>query len=177
MNQKKTSNPNRINNEITSFEIRLIGDNVPESGKVYSRNAALKLADEMNLDLIEISSRENQSICRIEDYQKFLYQQKKKKKELAKNASKSVLKELRFGPNIDEGDFNTKVNQARKFLTNGDKVKVSVFFKGRSIQYTDIGKQNLLKFAIALEDCARADGMPELIGKRMSMSLSPVKRK
>ena len=166
----------RINEEITVSRVRLVGENVPEQG-VFPTSEALKLADSLGLDLVEISAKADPPVCKILDYQKYLYQQKKKAKEMKANAAKIVIKEIRFGPNTDEHDFQFKLKHAQEFLQEGSKVKASVFFKGRSILYADQGEKLLLKFAVELEDYGRAEQMPKLEGKRMIMMISPVKKK
>ena len=166
----------RINEEITVSRVRLVGENVPEQG-VFPTSEALKLADSLGLDLVEISAKADPPVCKILDYQKYLYQQKKKAKEMKANAAKIVIKESRFGPNTDEHDFQFKLKHAQEFLQEGSKVKASVFFKGRSILYADQGEKLLLRFAVELEDYGRAEQMPKLEGKRMIMMISPVKKK
>lgn len=166
-------NPNRINNEIRVPEIRLVRDGVEP--QVISTEEAIKLADELGLDLVEISPNAVPPVCKIIDYQKFLYQQKKKQKEIKDKAIKVVVKEIRFGPNTDEHDFNFKLNHAKKFLTEGSKVKAFVFFKGRSIVYKERGEILLLKFAQELEDVGKVENMPQLEGKKMIMMLAPKK--
>ena len=166
----------RINEEITVSRVRLVGENVPEQG-VFPTSEALKLADSLGLDLVEISAKADPPVCKILDYQKYLYQQKKKAKEMKANAAKIVIKEIRFGPNTDEHDFQFKLKHAQEFLQEGSKVKASVFFNGRSILYADQGEKLLLRFAVELEDYGRAEQMPKLEGKRMIMMISPVKKK
>ena len=156
--------------------MRLVGDNVPEQG-VYDRDAALRLADELGLDLVEISAKADPPVCKILDYQKYLYQQKKKAKEMKANSAKIVIKEIRFGPNTDEHDFQFKLKHATEFLQDGSKVKASVFFRGRSIVYADQGEKLLLRFAVELEEYGRAEQMPKLEGKRMIMMIAPIKKK
>lgn len=136
---------------------------------------ALKLADQMELDLIEISPKADPPVCRISDYSKFLYDQKKKQKELKAKQSKIVLKEIRFGPNTDEHDFQFKLNHARKFLEEGAKVKAYVFFKGRTIVFKERGKILLLKFVQELEDLGTLETMPKMEGKRMMIFINPKK--
>ncbi|MCI6493398.1 MAG: translation initiation factor IF-3 [Bacteroidales bacterium] len=166
----------RINEEITVSRVRLVGENIPEQG-VFPTSEALKLADSLGLDLVEISAKADPPVCKILDYQKYLYQQKKKAKEMKANAAKIVIKEIRFGPNTDEHDFQFKLKHAQEFLQEGSKVKASVFFKGRSILYADQGEKLLLRFAVELEEYGRAEQMPKLEGKRMIMMISPVKKK
>ena len=175
-NQKKDEDGLRINNEIRVPQVRLVGDNIAEPG-IYPIAKALKLADELELDLVEISATADPPVCKILDYQKYLYQQKKKAKEMKSNASKVVIKEIRFGPNTDEHDFQFKLKHAMEFLQEGAKVKSSVFFKGRSIVYADQGEKLLLRFAVELEEYGRAEQMPKLEGKRMFMMIAPLPKK
>ncbi len=135
------------------------------------------MADDMGLDLVEISAKADPPVCKILDYQKYLYQQKKKAKEMKQNSTKIVIKEIRFGPNTDEHDFQFKLKHAQEFLSEGSKVKASVFFRGRSIQFADQGEKLLLRFAVELEEYGRAENMPQLEGKRMIMMIAPVKKK
>ena len=135
------------------------------------------MAAELELDLVEISPNAVPPVCKIIDYQKFLYQQKKKAKEMKANASKVVVKEIRFGPNTDEHDFQFKLKHAQGFLQEGSKVKAFVFFKGRSILFAEQGEKLLLRFAVELEEFGKAEQMPKLEGKRMIMMISPVKKK
>ena len=153
-----------------------MGDNVPEQG-VYPLWDALQMAVDQELDLVEISPNANPPVCKIIDYQKFLYQQKKKAKEMKANASKVVIKEIRFGPQTDEHDFQFKLKHAKSFLSDGAKVKAYVFFKGRSILFSEQGEQLLLRFAVELEDYGKAEQMPRLEGKRMIMMIAPNKKK
>lgn len=153
-----------------------MGDNIPEQG-IYPVSQAMKLADELGLDLVEITAKADPPVCRIIDYQKYLYQQKKKAKEMKSNSAKIVIKEIRFGPNTDEHDFQFKLKHAMEFLQEGSKVKASVFFKGRSILYSEQGEKLLLRFAVELEDYGRAEQMPKLEGKRMIMMIAPIAKK
>lgn len=173
---RKDENELNINDEIRAPKVRLVGDNIPEPG-IYPISAAMKMADEMELDLVEITAKADPPVCKILDYQKYLYQQKKKAKEMKQNATKIVIKEIRFGPNTDEHDFQFKLKHAKEFLQEGSKVKSSVFFRGRSIVYADQGEKLLLRFALELEDCGRAEQMPKLEGKRMIMMIAPIKKK
>ena len=166
----------RVNEEITASRVRLVGDNIEEQG-IYPIAQAMKMADELGLDLVEISAKADPPVCKIIDYQKYLYQQKKKAKEMKSNSAKIVIKEIRFGPNTDEHDFQFKLKHAIEFLQEGSKVKASVFFKGRSIIYSDQGEKLLLRFAVELEEYGRAEQMPKLEGKRMIMMIAPVKKK
>ena len=171
-NQKKEE-LHKINNNIRAREVRLVGDNVEQG--VYSIQEALRLADELELDLVEISPTAEPPVCRITDYQKFLYQQKKKQKEAKANSVKVVVKEIRFGPQTDDHDFNFKLKHAKGFLEEGSKLKAYVFFKGRSILFKEQGEVLLLRFATELEDYGKVDQLPALEGKRMIMMMSPKK--
>lgn len=135
------------------------------------------MAQEMELDLVEISPNADPPVCKIIDYQKFLYQQKKKQKEMKAKAVKVTVKEIRFGPQTDDHDFQFKLRHAEKFLAEGAKVKAFVFFKGRSILFKEQGEILLLKFAQALEEIGKVEQMPQLEGKRMTMFISPKKKK
>lgn len=145
--------------------------------KVYPIQEALKMAADLELDLVEISPNAVPPVCKIIDYQKYVYQQKKKAKEMKANASKVVIKEIRFGPNTDEHDFQFKLKHAIGFLQEGSKVKAYVFFKGRSILFAEQGEKLLLRFAVELEDYGKAEQIPKLEGKRMIMMLAPNKKK
>jgi translation initiation factor IF-3 len=150
----------------------LVGDNIERPG-LTSLREALDLADELNLDLVEISPNADPPVCKIIDYQKFLYQQKKKQKELKAKTAKIVVKEIRFGPHTDDHDYNFKLRHAQKFLTDGAKVKAYVFFKGRSIVYSEDGEILLNRLINDLEDYGKLEMEPKLEGKRMSILLSP----
>jgi translation initiation factor IF-3 len=154
----------------------VVGDNVPEQG-IFPTREALKMATDLELDLVEISPNANPPVCKIIDYQKYLYQQKKKAKEMKANATKVVIKEIRFGPQTDEHDFQFKLKHARNFLSEGAKVKAYVFFRGRSILFSEQGEKLLLRFAVELEDYGKAEQMPKLEGKRMIMMIAPSKKK
>ena len=156
--------------------MRVVGDNVGQP-QVLPIRAALKLADELELDLIEISPKAEPPVCRIDDYQKFLYQQKKKAKELKANQTKVVVKEIRFGPQTDDHDYNFKLKHAQNFLKEGAKVKAYVFFRGRSIVFKEQGEILLLRFATDLEEFAKVEAMPRLDGKKMNMMLAPKVKK
>jgi len=156
--------------------VRVVGDNVGQPQVLPIRDA-LKLADELELDLIEISPKAEPPVCRIDDYQKFLYQQKKKAKELKANQTKVVVKEIRFGPQTDDHDYNFKLKHAQNFLKEGAKVKAYVFFRGRSIVFKDQGEILLLRFATDLEEFAKVEAMPRLDGKKMNMMLAPKVKK
>ena len=153
----------------------MVGENV-EIG-VYHITQAMKMAKEQQLDLVEISPKADPPVCKIIDYKKFLYDQKKKQKAIKANAVKTVIKEIRFGPNTEEHDLNFKTKHAIKFLEEGSKVKAFVFFRGRSIVFKDQGEILLLKFAQALEEYGVVEQMPKLEGKRMTMFIAPKKKK
>jgi translation initiation factor IF-3 len=136
----------------------------------------LEIAKEMELDLVEIVANAEPPVCKIVDYKKFLYEQKKKAKEIKAKATKVIIKEIRFGPNTDEHDFNFKLKHAIKFLEEGSKVKAFVFFKGRSIVYKEQGEVLLLRFAQALEDYGKVESLPQLEGKRMIIFIAPKKK-
>jgi translation initiation factor IF-3 len=150
----------------------LVGENVDSQG-VYSLQEALKIADELELDLVEISPNADPPVCKVIDYQKFLYQQKKKQKEIKAKTAKIVVKEIRFGPNTDVHDYNFKLKHAQSFLQDGAKVKAFVFFKGRSILYKEQGEILLLRLAQDLEELGKVEQLPKLEGKRMSILLTP----
>jgi translation initiation factor IF-3 len=168
--------PNRINEHIKGVsQVRLVGDNV-ETG-VYSFDEAMKIADNLELDLVEISPNAAPPVCKIVDYSKFLYQLKKREKEKKANSAKIVIKEIRFGPQTDDHDFNFKLKHAREFLKEGNKVKAYVFFKGRSILFKDQGEVLLARFAQELEDLGKPEQIPQLEGKRMIITIAPKKGK
>lgn len=175
MRKPAQEDAHQINDKIRAKEVRLVGDNV-EPG-VYPTSEALKMAEEQELDLVVISDKAEPFICRILDYKKFLYEQKKKQKELKAKQVKVVIKEIRFGPQTDEHDFQFKKKHAEKFLEEGSKLKTYVFFKGRSIVFKDQGEILLLKLAQELEHVGKVDQMPKLEGKRMIMLMSPKKVK
>ena len=154
--------------------MRLVGDNV-EIG-VYKLSAALALANEQGLDLVEISPKAVPPVCKVMDYKKFLYEQKKREKALKSKAAKVVVKEIRFGPNTDDHDYNFKKKHAEKFLKEGAKLKAFVFFKGRSIIFKEQGQILLLRLAQDLEDLGKVEQMPKLEGKRMIMFIAPIKK-
>ena len=151
----------------------LVGDNIEKGQSICSVEEALRVADEMNLDLVEIAPQNDPPVCKILDYQKFLYQLKKKQKAIKAKTVKVVIKELRFGPNTDDHDYNFKLKHAEKFLNDGAKVKAFVFFKGRSILFKEKGEILLLKLAQDLEELGIVEQMPKLEGKRMTMFISP----
>jgi translation initiation factor IF-3 len=172
---KKKEAEHYINELIRAVEVRLVGDNV-EVG-VYALKDALAIAEELELDLVEISPNAVPPVCKVVDYSKFKYEQKKKQKEIKANAQKTVVKEVRFGPNTDDHDFNFKVKHAINFLGDGSKVKAYVHFVGRSIVYKERGEILLLKFAQALEEYGKVEDLPHLEGKRMFMMISPKGKK
>ncbi len=165
----------KINNRISAKAVRVVGENIDT--QVLSIEEAIKLADEMELDLVEISPNADPPVCKITDYQKFLYHQKKKQKEAKAKTSKVVLKEIRFGPNTDDHDYNFKLKHAVKFLEEGAKVKAYVFFKGRTILFKEKGEILLLRLAQDLEEYGTVEQMPKLEGKRMIMHFAPKKKK
>ena len=156
-------------------EVRLVGDNV-EVGVVPIREA-LDKAEEMGLDLVEISPKAKPPVCKIMEYKKFLYEQKKREKMMKAKATKVIVKEIRFGPNTDDHDYDFKKKHAEKFLKDGAKLKAYVFFKGRSIVYKDKGEILLLKLAQELEEFGKVEQLPRLEGKRMTMFIAPKKSK
>lgn len=163
----------RINERIRVREVRLVGDNVEQG--VYPTSQALKIAEDQGLDLVEISPNAAPPVCRVIDYQKFLYQQKKRQKEQKAKSVKVVVKEIRFGPQTDDHDYAFKLKHAKGFLEEGAKVKAYVFFKGRSILFKEQGEVLLLRFANDLEDYGRVEQMPLLEGKRMIIVLTSKK--
>ena len=166
----------QINEEIRDKEILVIDADGTKLG-VISAKEAQQIAYEKDLDLVKIAPQATPPVCRIIDYQKFLYQQKKKAKEQKANASKVVIKEIRFGPQTDEHDYAFKLNHAKSFLEEGSKVKAYVFFRGRSILFSEQGEKLLLRFAVDLEEYGKAEQMPQLEGKRMLMMIAPISKK
>jgi translation initiation factor IF-3 len=154
--------------------VRVVGDGIESA--VYPIAEALELATSQDLDLVEISPKAVPPVCKIIDYKKFLYEQKRKDKELKKNQSKVVVKEIRYGPNTDDHDFDFKLKHARAFLSEGAKVKAYVFFKGRTIVFKDRGEILLLKLAQEIDDLGVVEQMPQLMGKRMIMMINPKKK-
>jgi translation initiation factor IF-3 len=173
---KEKEMPHRINEKIKGVkEVRLVGENVEQG--IYSIEDALRKADELELDLVEIAATAVPPVCKIIDYQKFLYQQKKREKEQKAKTAKVIVKEIRFGPQTDDHDYNFKLKHAISFLKEGCKVKAYVFFKGRSILFKEQGEVLLARFAQDLEDYAKVDQLPVLEGKRMIIMLSPKRNK
>ena len=175
--KKEQQQEHRTNGMIRAVEVRLVGENITPG--IMSLAEATKLSDDLGLDLVEISPGANPPVCRIIDYNKFLYEEKKKKKEMKAKAKTSEVKEIRFTPNTDDHDFDFKVKHAEKFLEDGNKVKAHVQFKGRAIMFKERGELLLLKFADALKDVSALEGLPKLEGKRMQVMLAPkiVKKK
>lgn len=163
----------KINEKIKDPTVRVVGENI-ESG-IYPIKEALEIARAISLDLVLISPTAQPPVCRVIDYKKFLYEQKRKQKEIKAKTAKVVVKEVRLGPNTDEHDFNFKLKHAIKFLQEGAKVKVDVLFKGRTIIYKEKGEILLLRFAQEIADYAKVEQLPKLEGKRMIMILSPKK--
>ena len=173
MGGKNDKDTNLINEEIRASEVRLVGDNVEQG--IYPIEEALKIAEGQELDLILIAPQAEPPVCRVMDYQKFKFQQRKHAKEQKAKSTKLVVKEIRFGPQTDEHDYNFKLKHAIGFLKEGAKVKSYVFFKGRSILFKEQGEVLLLRFANDLEEYGKLDQMPVLEGKRMTIMLSPKK--
>ena len=164
----------KTNKEITAAFVRMVGDGVESN--IYPLDEALKIARNLELDLVEISPNAAPPDCKVIDYRKFIYDQKKKLRTIKSKAQKAVVKELRFGPNTGEHDFKFKLNHAINFLADGAKVKAFVFFRGRSIIFKEQGQILLLKLAQALEDVGVVENMPELEGKKMIMMIAPKKK-
>ena len=173
MKKDNLKGQHRINEQIRAKEVRIVGDNIEPT--VVSIQEALRLAEENEADLVEISPNAVPPVCRIIDYSKFLYQLKKKQKELKAKQVKVEVKEIRFGPQTDDHDYNFKLKHAIEFLKDGDMVKAYVFFKGRSILFKEQGEVLLLRFANDLEEYGKVDQMPVLEGKRMTIFISPKK--
>jgi len=176
----------RINNQIRVPRIRLVGDNLNAISEVadkeitpdiYYTNKAVQWAEALDLDLVEISPNADPPVCKIIDYKKFLYDKKKKEKELKAKSAKTVIKEIRFGPNTDDHDFEFKCRHAQKFLEEGAKVKAYVQFRGRAIVFKDRGELLLLKFLKELEEVGAAEALPKMEGRRMIVMISPKKIK
>jgi len=175
-----------INKKISAPQIRLVGDNLNEIGEaagttiepgVYPTNKALRWAEDADLDLVEISPKAVPPVCKITDFKKFLYAKKKKDKELKAKTAKTVVKEIRFGPNTEEHDFDFKLKHAKKFLEDGAKVKAYVHFRGRTIVFKDRGELLLLRLLKELEEIGAAEELPKLEGRRMIVIISPKKAK
>ncbi|WP_374163898.1 translation initiation factor IF-3 [Arcticibacter sp. MXS-1] len=172
---KKKEAEHNINEFIKAPQVRLVGDNVEQG--IFSLSEARAIAEEQELDLVEISPNANPPVCKVIDYNKFIYEQKKKLKEIKANAKQTVIKEIRFGPNTNEHDFQFKLKHAISFLENGEKVRAYVHFKGRAIVYKEQGEILLLKFAQALEEVGKVEQLPKLEGKRMFLIVGPKAKK
>lgn len=174
--QRRNEPEHRINHMIRVPEVRLVGENIPEQG-VFATRDALQMAQEQELDLVEISPTAKPPVCKIMDYKKFLYDKKKKEKEIKAKTTKTVIKEIRFTPNTDDHDFEFKTKHAEKFLKEGAKVKAYVQFKGRMIMFKERGELILLKLAKELEEIGTPEQLPKLEGRRMIMFLAPKSQK
>ena len=172
MKNDKKGNQYRVNEQIRVREVRIVGDN---GSTVVPTSQALDMARQQGVDLVEISPNANPPVCRLIDYSKFLYQQKKRAKEMKAKQVKVEVKEIRFGPQTDEHDYQFKLKHAREFLEEGNKVRAYVFFRGRSILFKEQGEVLLLRFANDLEDCGKVESMPSLEGKKMFLYLAPKK--
>ncbi|MDT7829925.1 translation initiation factor IF-3 [Pricia sp. S334] len=173
--RRENKNPHKINKKILAPEVRLVGDNV--EAEVIPIREALDKSIEMGLDLVEISPNAKPPVVKIMDYKKFLYEQKKREKAMKAKASKVTVKEIRFGPNTDDHDYDFKKKHAEGFLKDGAKLKAYVFFKGRSIVYKDKGEILLLRLAQDLEEVGKVEQLPRLEGKRMTMFMAPKNKK
>lgn len=173
MKRDNLKNQYRVNEQIRVREVRIVGDGI-ESTVLPTRDA-LRLAEQQGVDLVEISPNAEPPVCRLIDYSKFIYQQRKKQKEIKAKQVKIEIKEIRFGPQTDDHDYNFKLKHARGFLSEGDKVKAYVFFRGRSILFKEQGEVLLLRFAQDLEEYGKVESMPVLEGKRMTMFIAPKK--
>ena len=172
MKNDKIKNQYRVNEQIRVREVRIVGD---DGSSVMPTRDALNMAREQGVDLVEISPNANPPVCRIIDYSKFLYQQKKRAKEMKAKQVKVEVKEIRFGPQTDEHDYQFKLKHAKEFLEEGNKVRAYVFFRGRSILFKEQGEVLLLRFANDLEECGKVESMPSLEGKKMFLYLAPKK--
>ena len=172
MKNDKIKNQYRVNEQIRVREVRIVGD---DGSEVVSTRQALEMAHNQGVDLVEISPNANPPVCRLIDYSKFLYQQKKRAKELKAKQVKVEVKEIRFGPQTDEHDYQFKLKHAKEFLEDGDKVRAYVFFRGRSILFKEQGEVLLLRFANDLEEYGKVEHMPSLEGKKMFIYLAPKK--
>ena len=172
MKNDKIKNQYRVNDQIRVREVRIVGDN---GSTVVPTRDALNMAREQGVDLVEISPNANPPVCRLIDYSMFLYQQKKRAKEMKAKQVKVEVKEIRFGPQTDEHDYQFKLKHAKEFLEEGNKVRAYVFFRGRSILFKEQGEVLLLRFANDLEELAKVESMPSLEGKKMFLTLAPKK--
>lgn len=173
--QRRTEPEHRINERIKAPEVRLVGQDIEQG--IYPLAEAKRLAEELGMDLVEISPSAVPPVCKITDYGKFLYEQKKKQKEMKANAVKTVIKEIRFGPNTDEHDVDFKLKHAISFLEEGAKVRAYVFYKGRSIIYKERGEVLLLQFAERLSEYGKVEQLPKMEGKKMFMMIAPKPKK
>jgi translation initiation factor IF-3 len=176
-NRREKEPLHKINNAITAEQVRVVGDDIEQG--LYPLAKAIELAFKAGLDLVEISPNADPPVCKIVDYKKFLYEQKKKQKEIKANTVKQVIKEIRFGPNTDDHDIAFKLNHARHFLQEGNKVRCYVFFRGRTIMYKERGEELLMKFANTLQDegMAKMEMAPKVEGKKMAILLAPKGKK
>ena len=172
--KREETDQHRINDKIFARQIRLVIEGAEPI--VIATSEAIKMAEEQDLDLVEISPKASPPVCKILDYKKFLYEQKKREKALKSKATKVTVKEIRFGPQTDEHDYEFKKKHAIKFLKEGAKLKAFVFFKGRSIIFKDQGQILLLRLAQELEEFGKVEQMPKLEGKRMIMFIAPKKK-
>jgi translation initiation factor IF-3 len=184
--RRETTSQFRVNENIRIPQVRLVGDNMDdisrvagkeiEAGSIFQTRTARQWAEDLGLDLVEISPNADPPVCRIIDYNKFLYEKKKREKELKAKTSKTVIKEIRFGPNTDDHDFEFKLRHAQKFLEEGSKVKAYVMFRGRSIVFKERGELLLLKFLKELEEYGSAEMLPKMEGRRMTVIVTPKKK-
>ncbi|MCR6642888.1 MAG: translation initiation factor IF-3 [Sporocytophaga sp.] len=172
---RQKEEPYNINEKIRAVKVRVVGENIEQG--IYPVQEAIQIAKSVGLDLVEISPNADPPVCKVTDYSKFKYEQKKKQKELKAKTHKVVVKEIRFGPNTDDHDFEFKLKHALNFLKEGSKVKAYVHFVGRTIVYKERGEHLLLKFANALEEVGKVEDMPKLEGKRMIIMLTPKLKK
>lgn len=171
----RAEEPYKVNEKITATHVRVVGENIKIG--IYPINQALEMSEDEGLDLVEISPKADPPVCKIIDYSKFKYEQKKKQKEIKAKAQKTIIKEIRFGPNTDDHDFNFKLKHAIKFLSEGAKLKAYVHFVGRTIVFKERGEILLLRFAQALEEYGKVEQLPKLERKRMYVILAPKSKK
>jgi translation initiation factor IF-3 len=171
----KEEEPFRINEKIRVPQVRLVGENVEQG--IYDIKEALAIAQEQGLDLVEINSKADPPVCRVIDYSKFKYEQKKRQKELKAKAQKTVVKEIRFGPNTDDHDFNFKLKHAESFLKEGSKVRAYVQFVGRAIVFKERGEEILNKFIEKLDEYGKVEQAPQMEGKKMIVTIAPKSKK
>ncbi len=171
----KKEQEHNINNGIQAKEVRLVGENLDRAGDIVKTSEALKIAEQMEMDLVEVSPNADPPVCRIVDYNKFLYERKKREKEIKANAQKTVVKEIRFTSNTDDHDFTFKAKHAEEFINEGSKVRASVLFRGRAIMYKERGELILLKLADYLSEIAQIEQMPKMEGRKMVAFFTPKK--